>query len=186
MKIMKYITFATTNQRKINEAKAALADFGITVETKGLEIDEIQSHDPVKIAKFKAAEAFRLTGAPVVITDTSWEFRALNGFPGGYMKDVASWLKPTDFINLLKDYEDKTVSFIESIVYQDEKQTKIFSQKYDGLCADKPRGEGNSIEQVAEFDGFTIAERHDQGGFSHDPKEYIWYQFANWYSKLEK
>lgn len=180
---MKYITFATTNSRKIGEANAALKDFNITVEPKQLEIDEIQDRDPIKIAKSKADEAFRQTGQPVVVTDTSWEIPALNGFPGGYMKEVGDWFDAQDFINLLKDYDDKTVSFIESIVYRDANQTKVFSQKFSGIIVDSPRGEGSSIEQVAEFDGHTIAERHQQGRFSHDPKEYIWYKFGQWYSK---
>lgn len=181
---MKHIIFATTNPRKIGEANAALKDFDIVAEPKQLEIDEIQDSNPVRIAENKAKEAYRLVGKPVVITDTSWEIPALNGFPGGYMKDVNNWFKPSDFVNLLNDYEDKTISFIESIVYQDAEQTKVFSQKYSGVVVDKPRGTGNSIEQIAEFDGFTIGERQQQGRFSHDPKEYIWYQFGQWLSKL--
>jgi len=61
-------------------------------------------------------------------------------------------------------------------------QQKVFSQKYDGVIAEKPRGGGLSIEQVAEFNSYTLGERRDQGGLSHDPKDYIWYKFAQWYS----
>lgn len=181
---MKYIVFVTGNDRKIGEAKAALVDFDITLQTKQFEINEIQSHDPIEIARHKAKEAFRLAKEPIIITDTSWEIPALKGFPGGYMKDVADWFEATDFINLLSGHKDKSISFTETIVYQDSSQTKIFSEKYLGIIVDKPRGTGNSIEQVAEFDGFTIGERHQQGRFSHDPRTYIWYQFAKWFVEL--
>lgn len=179
---MKYITLATTNQRKIGEAKAGLDDFGIEVRPIKLDITEIQSADPVAIAKHKAKEAFRLTKKAVTVTDTSWSIPALGGFPGGYMKDVATWFRPEDFINLIKDYDDRRVSFTETIVYQDAEQTKIFSQEFVGQIAETPRGDTAwSIEQIAEFDGFTIAERRNQGRFSHDPKDYIWYKFGEWF-----
>ena len=70
------------------------------------------------------------------------------------------------------------------IVYKDSKKVKIFSKEYWGKIIDKPRGTGNSIENVAEFDGVTLGERRKQGGFSHKPEEYIWYDFAKWYSNV--
>ena len=187
---MKYVTLATTNKRKIGEAQAALKDFDIEVRPVKLDIIEIQSMDPIVIARYKAREAFRLAGKPVVVTDTSWNIPALKGFPGGYMKDVDSWFTPTDFINLMKGHKDKRISFTETIVYQDAKQTKVFAEEFLGGIVDKPRGDSEwPIEKVAEFDGFTIAERHNQGRFSHDPKDYVWYKFAKWfvkYSGLDK
>lgn len=181
---MKCIVLVTSNKRKLGEAKAALKDFDIEVQNKQFDINEIQSRDPIVIAKHKAREAFRLAGEPITITDTSWDIPALNGFPGGYMKDIADWLMPTDFLNLLKDKDDRSISFTETIVYCDGQQTKVFSEKFIGRIAEKPRGSGNSIGQLAEFNGFTISERERQGRFSHEPKDYIWYKFAQWFSKL--
>ena len=182
---MKYITLITSNSRKLGEAQAALVDFGIEIRNKQFDIDEIQGRDAVKIAKHKANEAFKLAGEPVVITDTSCDIPALNGFPCGYMKDIANWFSPSDFINLMSGHEDKTISFTETIVYQDAKQVKVFDQKFIGRLADAPRGTGNSMDQLAEFDGFTIGERQQQGRFSHDPKDYIWYKFAQWFDQQD-
>ncbi len=182
---MKQITLVTSNSRKLGEAQLALKDFGITVHNKQFDIDEIQARDPILIAKHKAKEAFKIAKEPIVVTDTSWDIPALNGFPGGYMKDVADWLTTDDFINLLKGHRDKSISFTETIAYQDDKQNKVFSQKFIGNLASKPRGTGNSIEQLAEFDGFTIGERQQQGRFSHDPKDYVWYKFAQWFVDLD-
>jgi len=178
---MNEILFATGNDRKIAEARAACDDFNITVKQIKLTIDEIQSHDPVEISMRKVEEAYRQMQSAVVITDTSWSIPALNGFPGGYMKDVAEWFKPEDFINLVAPGTDRRISFTETIIYKDANTTKLFSKEYIGTISAEPRGHGNSVEQITEFDGHTLAERHDQGKLSHDPKEYIWYEFAQWY-----
>ena len=178
---MKHIVLVTGNDRKLGEARAALTDFDIKVENKQFDIDEIQGRDAMAIATDKARKAYELVGEPVVVTDTSWDIPALRGFPGGYMKDVADWFDTIDFINLLKGHDDKSISFTETIVYQDDKQTKVFSQQFICRIADSPRGSGNSIEQLAEFDGFTIGERQQQGRFSHDPKDYVWCQFGQWF-----
>jgi len=184
---MNTFLFSTGNERKIKEARAGCDLFGIEVVPTALEFDEIQSHDPINISKRKADDAFALVDAPaVVVADTSWSIPALKGFPGGYMKDVYAWFEPEDFINLVKNKADKTIIFIETIVYKDEHEVKIFSKQYTGVIADSPRGEnGNSIDKVAEFDGKTLAESHDLGTTSHDPKEYVWYEFAEWFSKKQ-
>lgn len=178
---MKEILFVTGNDRKLAEAQAGCKDFGITVKQLIVAIDEIQSHDPLEISKRKAEDAYTAAQSPVVITDTSWEIPALNGFPGGYMKDVAAWFTADDFVNLVRTKEDREISFTETIVYKDAEKTKIFTKKYIGHISDVPRGNGNSVEQITEFEGKTIAEKHDLGEFSHDPKDYIWYEFAQWY-----
>src|SRR6185437_9582637 len=108
--------------------------------------------DPKKIAEAKASEAFRQIGKPVVVTDTSWSIPVLCGFPGGYMKEVADWFEPKDFLHLMTGKANRSINFIETIAYQDEQQQHIFSQEFSGKFASGPRGKGNSIEQLAEFD----------------------------------
>ena len=51
---MKQILLATTNSRELSEARDACKDFGIDVVQSELNIDEIQHHDPRKIAEHKA------------------------------------------------------------------------------------------------------------------------------------
>ena len=121
---------------------------------------------------------------PVVVTDTYWNIPALKGFPGPFMKYVAGWFVPEDFLNLMKDKTDRRVSFTESITYKDAKQTKVFSKEYWGIIIKSSRGTGNSIENVAEFEQVTLGERRQQGEYSHKPEEYIWWDFAKWFSKL--
>jgi len=121
---------------------------------------------------------------PVVVTDTYWNIPALNGFPGPFMKFVAGWFTSEDFLNLMKDKTDRRVSFTESITYKNAKRTKVFSKEYWGVIVKNPRGTGNSIENVAEFEQVTLGERRQQREYSHKPEEYIWWDFAKWFSKL--
>jgi len=180
---MKSIIFVTGNKIKVDEAKRSCSLFEITIIQEKLDIDEIQSTNPKKVSEHKANQAFLIVKKPLVVADSFWKIQALNGFPGAYMKDVAGWFDSSDFLNLMKGKLNRDISFTESITYKDLNRTKIFSKEYEGKIVSKPRGTGNSIENIAEFDGFTLGERRSQGGFSHKPKEYIWYEFAKWYSK---
>lgn len=182
---MSKIHFSTGNKRKIQEARAACDLFNIEVVPIKLDFDEIQAHDPLDISKRKVEDAYSLANQPaIVVADTSWSIPSLNGFPGGYMKDVASWFEPEDFMNLMRDKEDRTLIFIESIIYKDANEVKIFSREYHGVFADSPRGnDGDAMDKVAEFNGMTLAENHDVGETSHKPEEYIWYEFAKWFAE---
>ena len=69
-------------------------------------------------------------------------------------------------------------------MYKDEKEVKVFSKEYTGNIASSPRGNsGNSFDKVAEFDGRTFAESQDSNLTSHKPEDFVWYEFAQWYSK---
>lgn len=182
---MNKFIFSTGNERKIKEARAACDLLGIEVVPMKLEFNEIQSHDPINITKQKVKDAYALSGeAAIVVADTSWSIPSLNGFPGGYMKDVAEWFTPQDFINLVADKEDRTIIFSETIAYKDAHEVKIFSKEYSGVIAAEPRGnKGNSFDRVAEFHGRTFAESQDADQTSHDPKDFVWYEFAKWLAK---
>jgi XTP/dITP diphosphohydrolase len=182
---MNKIYFSSGNARKIKEAHAACDLFGIEVVPIELHFDEIQSHDPIAISKQKVEDAYRLADKDaIVVADTSWSIPSLNGFPGGYMKDVAEWFTPDDFIDLLSNKDDRTVIFRETIVYKDKNEVKLFSKEYAGRMADTPRGnKGNSMDKVAEFNGLTFAESQDLDRTSHEPQEFIWYEFAKWLSE---
>ncbi|MBU1104629.1 MAG: non-canonical purine NTP pyrophosphatase [Patescibacteria group bacterium] len=179
---MKTILFATSNPIKVGEAQFACQKYNIDVKQIKLNLEEIQSNDPKLVSKRKVESAYLLVKKPVVVTDTSWNIPALKGFPGAYMKNVVGWLSQNDFLNLMRDKSDKRVSFIESIFYKDSHQIKSFSKEFWGTFVEKPRGKGNSLENVVEFEGYTLGERREQGGFSHKPEDYVWIDFAKWYS----
>jgi XTP/dITP diphosphohydrolase len=178
---MKEIIFVTGNSRKLGEAKSSCSLFDIEIKQQSLSIDEIQSHEPSIIALQKAAKAYEILTKPLVVNDAYWTIPALNGFPGGYMKDVAEWFTPEDFISLVRNKVDKSVVITECVVYQDATSVKTFKKEFRGVIGEVPKGKGNSIEQVAVFNGMTLAEHHDINQYSEKPEDQIWYEFARWF-----
>lgn len=177
--------FATSNDRKIQEATTTLEKYDIQVEAITVDIDEIQHHDPIEITKSKARAAYEVTHRPVVVQDTSWEIPALGGFPGGYMKDVAEWWQPQDWLNIIEPY-DRTVICHEHVAYFDGENMTHFQSSYTGKFTAEARGEwGNSIEKVINLYGIgTLAEVHDETGIASAGTELKhWQQFGEWYSK---
>lgn len=178
---MKKIIFVTGNDRKLGEARETCDLFDITVLQEVADIDEIQSHDPLKVSEHKARAAYEQVNKPVVVTDTFWSIPAVNGFPGAYMKEVVQWFSEQDFLNLVLGKNDNRIMFIENITYFDGTEVVRFGKDFWGKIV-SPRGTGNSLENVAEFDGVTLGEKRATGGFSHTPEDYVWYDFAKWFS----
>ncbi len=182
---MKEIIFSTGNLAKLNDAVEACSAFDIKIIHTKLDIDEIQSHNPIQIALHKARTAFNLIDKPIVVNDSFWVIPALNGFPGGYMKDITEWFKAEDFINLMQDKTDRRVCITECIAYKDATTEKLFTKDFWGEMSDKSFGAGVSIEQVAIFKGKTLGQHHQSGNTAFDAKDYIWNDFAEWFSKYE-
>lgn len=182
---MKKILFATTNARKIQEANESLELYGITVDAINIEIDEIQHHDSAEITKAKAKSAYEVVQKPVVVQDTTWEIPALNGFPGGYMKDVHGWLVEEDWMALMARHEDQTIFCIEHVAYYDGAEYQHFQSRQTGSFVKEPRGvSGNSLERTVTLGGDkTLAELHDEGKvLSAHVKLEHWEKFAKWYA----
>ena len=148
-------------------------------------MDEIQFDDVDTIIQQKAKHAHKLAGRPVVVHDAFWNILALRGFPGAYMKQVTSWLKPEDFLALMADKKDRSVSCTDALMYYDGKRSKAFSHIYWGTLATEPKGKGLSIDQLVVMQGQakTIAElEQDEGASSIAPQDTIWHDFAKWYN----
>ena len=181
---MRNIIFITGNKRKIREARSSCDLFNIHVEPRSVFINEIQDHDPINITKQKARDAFNAIKEPLIVNDAFWSITALNGFPGGYMKDMTDWFKSIDFINLMKDKKDKSIIITDCTVYIDKNGTKVFSKEIPCEFVMKPKGKGSSIERVVMFNGKTLAEHHENGDLAEKPDELIYFDFAKWYSNL--
>lgn len=179
---MKQIVFVTGNKRKVQEARLACEPLGIKIINKEFPIDEIQSLDQRKVTERKAKDAYEHTKAPVVVTDSFWSITALNGFPGAYAKDVDAWFTEKNFLDLVADYEDKSISFTENIAYFDGVDLVHFEKEFWGVLV-KPRGSGQALENVVEIDGKTLGEHRESGTVSHRAEDYIWIEFAKWYAE---
>ena len=111
-KTQAYLEVATTNQNKLAEFRRLLP--GYEIIGKKLQIEEIQSLDPYKVARHKAIEAFKANGYnPILVEETSLACQGLGGRPGAYIKDFCediemrrmiaeSWLQGRDRSALAK------------------------------------------------------------------------------------
>ena len=181
------ILFATGNHRKITEATATLAPFGIAVEPVKVAIDEIQHHDPAEITKAKVRAAYAATGHPVVVSDTSWAIPALGGFPGGYMKDVSSWWSADNWLDVMRNQDDKRILCLEHVAYYDGNELRHFEQRYEGRFVDEARGrehEHEAFERVVILYGDkTMAEQLADGDIASAGEELgHWRQFGEWFA----
>jgi XTP/dITP diphosphohydrolase len=186
----KPLAFVTGNKSKFREMCAACQPLGIDIEQLALPVDEIQAHDPEKIAVHKAKEAFRLARRPVVVNDAYWNILALRGFPGAFMSYINEWLRAEDVLNLMHDKTDRTITCEETLVYYDGKRSKIFTQTFSGQIIAEPRGSGSAFAQIVVIAGDTgtIAEVNEahNGHYEGSFENLLWYDFAKWYKMQQR
>ena len=189
---MKTVYFATTNQEKLKNAQIVCFEAGIIIEPAALDIDEIQGENSELIVKDKASRAFELTGKPVVVSDDSWSIKALNGFPGPYMKSINHWFSPEDFLRLMHNIEDRRITLHQYLAYASDEITKVFKTESFGEIVHNVRDGEQALpsQAVIAMDsdgGKTIAEAlaQDDEAIRQRYKERrdVWHDFVEWYKK---
>jgi len=78
------LTLVTSNPNKKIEVEAILG--GVELQTKALEIPEIQSVILSEVVEAKARSAYGMAKTPVLVEDVSFEIAALSDFPGPFVK----------------------------------------------------------------------------------------------------
>lgn len=186
---MKQVIFSTGNAHKFLTAKHTCERYQIELTQKNVDITEIQEEDPLKVATDKAAKAFAIVGQPVVISDDSWAFSGLKGFPGVYMHSINAWFTAEDFLRLVLPLEDRSVTLTQYVVYADGHQQKIFTRNTHGQLLKEIRGRSphpsHTIVTLDGDNGLSIAEAYDGGAdkSSRQPA-LIWHEFAAWFAAL--
>ncbi len=174
---------------KFNTAKDVCSKRNIELVQKNIDITEIQEEDAKKVAIDKANKAYDIIQKPVVITDDSWGFTGLNGFPGVYMHSVNEWFSAEDFLRLTLPLKNREVIFTQHLIYSDGQQQKVFKRTSKGTLLKEIRGESShpclTIISLDRESGKSIAE-------SYDPKKdksgriaaNIWREFLDWYQDV--
>lgn len=180
------LIFVTGNNRKIKEATDTLSPMGIDFTTQSIDMHEIQSSNSEEIAKAKARSAYETLKSPVVVSDTSWEIPALGGFPGGYMKDVASWWTAEDWLAVMSRHDDKRIVCMEHVAYCDGETLKHFSYHYEGYFLSESIGatrDGGSFENLVVLYGDqTMSEQLSMGLVASAGETlHHWHSFGDWY-----
>jgi len=179
------LLYITSNQNKIDTANKRLNPFGIKVE--GLKVDGIiepQSEDIIEISQMKAKQAFEKVQKPLIVSDGGWYIPALNGFPGPYMAYVNRWLTSQDFLNLMKDKENKEIILRECVTYIDKNQIQSFTSDTKGSFVEKETGELTPLDQIITFrdDKKTVAKCVNDGEVGV-PQNELWNEVGEWLSK---
>ncbi len=158
---------------------------GINLAQKKLDIIEIQSEDPETVARDKAAKAYTAIQRPVIITDDSWAFLGLKGFPGPYMHSINEWFTPEDFLRLTLMLQDRRIVLTQCLVYDDGEQQKVFISKTEGKLLKEIRGTSaypsHTIMALQGDNGLSIAEAYARtANKSTRASAQVWHDFIAW------
>jgi len=153
---MKTIYFVTGNENKYREVKNIIGD---SFDLQRVDVDtvEIQSASLMEISKAKAKSAYEQTGKPVVVEDVGFYIKALNGFPGPFIKFVEKSMGNGGTIELLGDRENRKAYVRVLALYHDGKEFIVGEGIVNGeLTREVREGEGWG------FDHTFIPEGHDK------------------------
>jgi len=148
------VYFGSTNLSKLNEARDILK---LDIEQIELQVDEIQSLNPIEVASKKAWSYYEKFKEPLFVDDNSLVFNALNKLPGPYIGDFSKALNNKGLINLLSDTSNKNAKSEVVIAYIDQHSLlHIFSGSIDGVITSEPRGKnGFGWDAIFIPDGYT-------------------------------
>lgn len=148
------ITLVTGNDGKWNLAVAQLGRFGIDLTRETFDLPEIQSFDSAEIAAESARLACARVGGPVMVTDVSYDLKALKGFPGPFARYTNSYLTPADFLKLMEGKTDRRFEIKEVLAYcEPGMEPVVFSSSMYGVIAEEAYGE-RLMDSITILDGF--------------------------------
>lgn len=171
------ITFVTGNQKKLNEVRAILTSdcrIPFNVTANPIDLDELQSDMPEKIAAAKCRLAARIIGGPVLVDDTSLCFTALGGMPGPYIKWFQDQIGAEGLVRMLEGFTDKTAWAQCSVAFSPGPGAEpcVFIGRTDGVIVDgvgeggfgwdaifAPVETGKTFGQMREEEKNTISHR---------------------------
>jgi len=110
------ILFITGNANKLREVGQILGNSGILVESKVLDIPEIQGTTE-EVSKAKCRRAAELVNGPCLVDDTALCFKALNGLPGPYIKEFLEKLGHDGIVKLLKGFDTSEATAVATFAY---------------------------------------------------------------------
>ena len=154
--MIRAVYLITKNPVKLSNAKNVLKNYGIEVRQVEMDVPELQSSDVTQVAEYSARHAGNNINQLVVKLDVAFEIRALNGFPGPFVKYVNRWLSPEKILQLMENENDRYAKFVDCVaLYEpDTQQCRSFISQTGGRIADEIRGQyGWGIDKLFIPDG---------------------------------
>jgi len=134
------IIFTTSNKYKIQSAESVLNRYGIEVEGKDVEVDEIQSDLPEKVIIDKVKKCYQRIQKPLIAMDSGLFIESLGGFPGVYTKFFIERVGEDGLIKLVEGIKKPKAYVQRMIGYTDGKMIKTFWSRGYGYIIDEKRG----------------------------------------------
>ncbi|MDA4130254.1 MAG: RdgB/HAM1 family non-canonical purine NTP pyrophosphatase [Thaumarchaeota archaeon] len=134
--------FATGNDYKIEEAKAAVLQFNIGI-TKFDTVKklEIQNLDLEEIANTAVSLIISQSKKPIFVEDSGLFIHHLNGFPGPYSSFVFETIGVDGILKLMEEAKTRKAEFRSSVAFgMNGKWLATFSSATEGTIQLKPRG----------------------------------------------
>ncbi len=130
----------------------------LEVEHVPLDCPEFRHSDVKVIAREKARYAYEQLRRPLIVDDTAFSIRALNGFPGPYAAYVLDTIGIEGILTLMETRVDRYASFVTAIAYADETGIRVFEGEIEGRIV-APRGTGGfGYDPIFEMGDQTLAE----------------------------
>ncbi|KAB8349455.1 hypothetical protein FH972_023482 [Carpinus fangiana] len=153
------LNFITGNPNKLAEVKAILADAPITLQSRSIDLPELQGTIE-EISMDKCRRAADTVQGPVLVEDTCLSFNAMGELPGPYIKWFLKQLKPEGMHKMLAGFDDKTAQAVCTFAYCEGpgKEILIFQGRTKGNIV-PPRGPQDfGWDCTFEYEGQTYAE----------------------------
>lgn len=131
------ILLCTSNSAKAIEFSRILR---LPVDRVEIELEEIQSIDPVIVCKRKVTSAYSQLRKPTCVDDSGLALLSLNGFPGALVAHVLTAGGPGLIAQMIRSGAPRDAIAISVVGFADERGTKLFTGKLEGSITDTPRG----------------------------------------------
>jgi XTP/dITP diphosphohydrolase len=185
------VVFATSNRGKLEEARAILAPFGISVEGYDGKGTEIQADTTSEVASYASRWASKAAGRAVLVEDAGLYVESLNGFPGPYSAYAFKTIGVVGIVALLKpSSRSRAAKFVSSLAYCEPLgEPVLFEGHALGAIATRPRGtRGFGFDPIfvpvggrKTFGELTL---HEKSAVSHRADSMK--KFAKWYLSRER
>ncbi|MHA2151277.1 MAG: XTP/dITP diphosphatase [Candidatus Thorarchaeota archaeon] len=181
------LILVTQNEHKLEELTPLFKKYKVEFETTTLEKYEIRSENIEEIAQVAAKVAFEALQTPVVVDDTGFFVKSLNGFPGSYAGIVHKFIGKEGILQLMTNHEDRESEFKTAVGYYDGQTLESFVGTMSGVVVSKPAGKiGFGYDPIFIPEGFekTYAELSFEEKISISHRTQAFEAFLRWYNSI--
>lgn len=140
---MEKVYFATGNQGKVDEMRPSFEKRGLELVQIDVDVPEIDDMDVEKVARRKVIDSYKEWGDDglLIVEDTGFFVKALNGFPGAEAALFAGTVGASGLLKLMENMENREAYFRTSIAVYDDRNIETFTGKMKGKVPENKRGE---------------------------------------------